>query len=850
MKVSLIVFLMTAVTATPQAQVKKSLYISNDDHTDYLWTADEAQYRDAFISMLDYYIAQSDRTDSLPSDWQSRFNCDGNFWVWEYEKNKTHGEFQKLVEKIRSGHISVPFNALASCYGAIPTEGVLRGMYYAGYLERKFGLDLDLAVAMEDQTLPLGLSSLWAGSGARYSWKGVCNCISKVKGLENRTKEIYWYRGLDHSEILMKWYSLSREGNKHLGGYSEARDPSAAVDELTALCEHEKYPYRIAGAFGYGWDDLKTTTDAFITTAKEKTDSTRRVIVSNELDFFKAFEKEYGSTLAHESVSYGNEWDLYSASMAEVSAAVKRSVEKLRAAEAMEVLVSRRDKNFAGNLSEMRKNAWMALGIYYEHDWTSDGPVKKSVRAAWQRKIQRQLSDYVDSLYVLSQTKLGKYVKNPRRKNRFYAFNPLGWTRTDFCDFPYSGSGNVRVVEVGTGKIVASQLDTRKGRQFIRILATDVPGVGYKVYELAEGNPPAFPAAASAGRSTIENDFYKVRITDQGVITSLIDKRNSDREWVREVNGRFVNDPGPGTDSGVIPAVENAGPVSVTLSCRANLPIAHNTYITLFKDIPRVEIVNEITQNFDSVQTWAFSYNVADPEVWHEETGAILNAKPQEDGGHYATFNSRLDWMTLNHFADISKGNFGITLSNWDCAFMKRGKSALTNLDTETQQISVLAGGQVDGATLGIVRQDGDSIFTQRFAIQTHSGFRPANSMRFALEHQNPLVAGVVTGSEPAYPEKVFSFLNISDPDVLLWSLKPAEDDAADATGGIIARIWNMGTSDRGVKLSFQNDIISATETTHVETDLHKAKVVGGDLRESVSQQQIKTFRIFLKDGD
>jgi alpha-mannosidase len=210
---------------------QKKIYIANDDHTDYLWSADERTYRNVFLSMLDFYIRKADSTinNGSPSEYQSRFNCDGNIWIWTYEQNKTHGEVLKLIDKIRSGHISVPFNALVSCHGGTPAEAVLRGMYYAGSLERRFKLDLDLAVVMENQTHTLGLASLWAGAGAKYSWKGVCGCTSEFKDsqLATREEEVYWYTGLDGKKILLKWYSLNdtippgrRDKNESLGGYA------------------------------------------------------------------------------------------------------------------------------------------------------------------------------------------------------------------------------------------------------------------------------------------------------------------------------------------------------------------------------------------------------------------------------------------------------------------------------------------------------------------------------------------------------------------------------------------------------------------------------------------------------
>src|ERR1035441_559650 len=96
---------------------------------------------------------------------------------------------------------------------------------------------------------------------------------------------------------------------------------------------------------------------------------------------------------------------------------------------------------------------------------------------------------------------------------------------------------------------------------------------------------------------------------------------------------------------------------------------------------------------------------------------------------------------------------------------MKLGHSTIADgkseLDIATPQISVLAGGQVDGPSLGIVAQGGDSYFLQRFALRVQGTFNAASSMRFALEDQNPLVAGLVTGGK-AYPETNFSLLTTS----------------------------------------------------------------------------------------
>jgi alpha-mannosidase len=121
----------------------------------------------AFLEMLDYYLGLADSTAGEAPEYQSRWNCDGSFWIWTYERNKPAADFERLIARIKDGHITAPLNALVVCLGGAPAEAILRGFYYAGQIERRYGLRFRMAIAMENQTLPYGLGALWAGSGAR-----------------------------------------------------------------------------------------------------------------------------------------------------------------------------------------------------------------------------------------------------------------------------------------------------------------------------------------------------------------------------------------------------------------------------------------------------------------------------------------------------------------------------------------------------------------------------------------------------------------------------------------------------------------------------------------------------------
>jgi alpha-mannosidase len=705
------IFALGAVAAAAIAAEPKRIYIANDDHTDYMWTADAETYNAVFVDLLDFHLRLTDETTNNPAPYQNRFNADGSYWLWQYERQKSPAEFARLIARIKSGHISAPLTTLVSCYGGQPVEAVLRGMYYAGRLERRHDLRFELATAMENQTLPLGLASLWAGAGAKYSWRGVCGCASKIPNsvLNERPHEIYWYAGLDGQRVLMKWYSLGPHG---MGTYLEADKPEMAISYLDTdagflrryVDPTTKQPYTVSAAFGFGGDTLarKTgmpadpgipkvpgmqqgvigwpRTDHFHDIAQRQSNDRRQVIVSGVNDFFADFATNYAANLPVENVTYGNEWDLYSASMSETSARVKRSVEKLRAAELMAALVSLKKPAFLNGREQARDLAFTDLGLYWEHDWTADGPVSRAHRAAWQELLASEIEYYVNSLHADAATQLGALIQKPDAKaQRFFVCNPLGWSRTDGADFAYSGSQNIHVRDLSTGFDVPHQFVNLAGVKILRVLASDVPATGYKVFEILPGlgsAPTNAAAVVAAGNATLENSRVKLTVDADGAIASLIDKSRPDAEFAAVIGGLKLNDFAANSTEGNAIEVENSGPVSVTLKCVSNAGRPHTTRITLYRDSDRVEIRNEITENFSDVRRWAFSFNLASPDVHTEEVGAIIRTKTKSHGGDYADTHARYDYLTLNHFADIADGanGRGVTLANADCAFAQLGQ--------------------------------------------------------------------------------------------------------------------------------------------------------------------------------
>ena len=99
----------------------------------------------------------------------------------------------------------------------------------------------------------------------------------------------------------------------------------------------------------------------------------------------------------------------------------------------------------------------------------------------------------------------------------------------------------------------------------------------------------------------------------------------------------------------------------------------------------------------------------------------------------------------------------------------------------------------------------------------------------------------MVTGGT-AYPGELHWYLTVSDPNVLLWSLKPAEEGIGE---GVIARLWNLTASPKLFAISLNEPIARAKSVTHIENDRGDATISAGTVTATAAQNQLLSFRLF-----
>jgi alpha-mannosidase len=512
-------------------------------------------------------------------------------------------------------------------------------------------------------------------------------------------------------------------------------------------------------------------------------------------------------------------------------------MEKLRTAESMAALVSIGDNKIFEVLKQYKEDFLYGISVYNLHGWTADGPIDRHDFASFMRKQQQKVTDYVDTLYNLSLNEMGRKINVDGLDNGIFIYNTLNWDRKGFVDIPIKKDYNC-LSDPRTNKVINGHIISKDQSQYLRIFVDEIPSMGYKVYQLTNKNISSQEEIFQFKDDTLETPLYIVHISRSGAIDYLFDKK-AKKNWVK---GR-INDIGSNNhESGSIKQIIKNAPGQITLLCRSDEPVKYESRITFYADNPRVDFQNTIMENYDELLHWTFNFNVEKPEVWHEEIGAVIKAKLASAGGHYADRMARYDYLTLNHFVNVGNEKESISISNADCLFFRLGNSTPDFLDMNSSSIHILVGGQVNKEqNLGIIKQDGDSIFHQSFSILPHHHkFDEGTSMRFALDHQNPLIGGnVLQGGE--WKNNKHSFIRNNNKDVILWTLKPGEDE------GSILRFWNMETNPVMSKINFSQNPQKAMTTTHIETDIIEIPIRNKTLSINLNQHQLKTYRVCLE---
>lgn len=425
-------------------------------------------------------------------------------------------------------------------------------------------------------------------------------------------------------------------------------------------------------------------------------------------------------------------------------------------------------------------------------------------------------------------------------------YNPTSLERRDLVVAEIPGEGAAAVAIGPEGKVVGAQvLETKAGRSRIAFIAS-VPSVGFACYSVQlQASPSPSDHALKVSAGSLENEFYIVRLDDQGDVASIIDRTSGreilsgparlglhyenpsqwpawNQDWEDRIKPAKAYLGGPAS----VRVVE-AGPARVAVEVvRTAEGSTFTQTISLAAGTPRVEFSLDILWNSrERSLRAAFPLAVSNKNASYDiQTGVI--ERPNSHPLQYEY--SFQQWFDLTD----AKNDYGVTV-------MCDSKYGSDKPDDHTVRLTLL---HTPGTRGGYQDQASQDIGHHRvnYALYGHAGpWQKAGSAQQAARMNQPLIPFLSSGHAGPLG-KTFSLIRSNDDNVVITAIKKAED-----TDEIILRLRELpGAGTKGLTLAMPVPIAGAREVDGQERFVGDTKVSEGALITDVHGFGLRAFAV------
>lgn len=464
--------------------------------------------------------------------------------------------------------------------------------------------------------------------------------------------------------------------------------------------------------------------------------------------------------------------------------------------------------------------------------------------------------------------KIGNEIKI--KYNSMVIYNPLNWRRNEVVYFesdeiPFE---NFSLIDNSTNKSVEVQKLTNGKLAFS---AENIPALGYKTYRIKEQKRSGFITSEICSDEYLENEYYKLKIDrERKIISELIDKK---------LNKNLIDKSSPYALGEYLHYDDNSKEWKSTeftnIECfKGNLideiHISQKAYLTdkvelviyLHHTTKNIEFdlaVNKLSNGEDLIGSWvrdlkeasfcAIPVDVPNYQHHHELTGAVT-----QPGNKDLQFeSSESAYYAIQHFADVSNEDYGVTLSTIESPLVEYGYPRAGCWDSGARKVKEEIERPKSSSmflylmnnffsTNVRVDQPGEKRFT--FSINSHKGnWKEGEAYKFAWESSHPILSQVIEKNREGTLEEEREFLTVDRDNVVCSTLKMAEANGS----GFILRFFELEgkKSNVKIKLDLNQKIDKAYATSLIENDLSELTVdENGEVEFEINGHGIKTIRL------
>jgi alpha-mannosidase len=490
-------------------------------------------------------------------------------------------------------------------------------------------------------------------------------------------------------------------------------------------------------------------------------------------------------------------------------------------------------------------DAWTLVMSGHFHDIAAGTATPKAYEFAWNDDIiaMNQFAGVLNNASEAVTAALDTQAKGIP----IVIFNPLNIAREEVVEASIEFSGtmpNTVHVTGPDGRKSPAQISNGKV-----LFVARVPSVGYAVYDVQPGAAAGYASALRVSENSLENQYYRVQLNQDGDVSSIFDKSIS-RELLAGPARLAISYDNPDQ----WPAwnmdwdQEQAAPKAY-VSGPAKIRVVENGPVRVAVEVSRETAGSRFVQTIrlsagDAGKRLEFG-NVID---WNTREANLKATFPLSASNRTATYNWDIgtidrptaepkkfevpshQWIDLT---DVS-GVFGATILT-DC------KNGSDKPNDNTIRLTLI---RTPGVRGGYADQGTQDIGHHEFiyGIAGHGGdWRQAGSDWQGQRLNDPLIA-FQTSRHAGALGREFSLVKLSSLRIRLLALKKAEQGDE-----IIVRLVELdGKPQPNIKVSFGAPITSAREVNGQEQPIGAAKVSGGVLVTSFTAYQPRTFAVRL----
>lgn len=409
----------------------------------------------------------------------------------------------------------------------------------------------------------------------------------------------------------------------------------------------------------------------------------------------------------------------------------------------------------------------------------------------------------------------------------------------------FNTTGFVRSDVVELGACDADWLSDEQGKKYpVQKTETgavaylqELPAKGYQVLRLEKGGEAA-SVFQLKNEHLLETPYYVVSIDDNGMIDSLLDKENH-REVIQ-----------PGGQANLLRMYEDKpiyydnwdidiyytekywdvteltslewtemGPVRATLRIRRD--VSNSTIwqdIHFYADSRRIDFVTKVDwKEYQHLLKAHFPLDIhTDEATFDIQFGNVTRKVHTNTSWEQARFEScGQKWI------DLSEGHYGVSLLN-DCKYGHSVKDSNIGL-------TLIKSGIVPNPTTD------QEMHYFTYSLYPHAGnWRDGGTVKQAYYLNQPAYA--LQGGAPG---KSFSLAQVSQPNVVLETIKRAEDG-----DGYILRMYECDNALTHAEITWNRPVASVEECNLLEEKTGEACFADGKIQFTIKPYEIKTFRI------